>query len=295
MQELLRIAIEVVVFLLMLAVGLDCTASGFHQSATRSRLIVTVTLAQFLCIPVIALAVVSLLGLPPGLSAGLLLISACPSGTISNTYTFLARGNSTLSVTLTTLSCLAAFAATPTVLFLLDSLAGKELKGTLTLPWQPLAKQLLISMALPVAMGLALRHRFPKRIEPLLNAARSLSAALVLALVALIVLTNPSEMGRQLQQIWTPALVITGCLFLLAGVVAVGFRLPKADRIAVFFELPCRNLAIAALLGMSVLKRPELVYRATAFFLVEAMVLLLIAGFLSVQLRRSSGWKAGGG
>ena len=83
-----------------------------------------------------------------------------------------------------------------------------------------------------------------------------------------------------------PALAITGALILVAGAVAFGFGLESADRRAVFFELPCRNLAIAALIGMSVLNRPELVYMATAFFLIEAVLLLGVVGILAAGSSR---------
>ncbi|MGI9244513.1 MAG: bile acid:sodium symporter family protein [Verrucomicrobiales bacterium] len=297
MQELLGIAIGSVVFLLMLAVGLDCTATGFRQCTSRPGLIATVTAVQFIGTPAVVLGMISLLGVAPATAAGLLLISACPSGSISNTYTFLARGNATLSVALTAISCLVAFVATPLVLFLLQSIVDEQLRGSLTLPWQPLAKQLVVSMALPVAIGLALRHRFSGMIERRLDFARLSSAVLVIALVVLIVVSNPAEMGRQLRQLWMPALAITTCLFAVAAVVALGFRLPKPERAAVFFELPCRNLAIAALIGLSVLERPELIYVATAFFLLEALLLLAVVGVISRGFRcgRHSGTEVGAG
>lgn len=288
MQELLRVAIEVTVFALMLAVGFDCTGASLRRSVTRPWLIGTVSLVQFVCIPPIVLGVVSLLDTPTGLAAGLLLIAACPSGAISNTYTFLARGNSSLSVTLTTASCLVALGATPAALWLLDTLAGVELRGTLTLPWQPLTKQLLVSMALPLALGLGFRRWLPAFADRVRRWSRLLSATLLLGLVALIVLTDPSEVARHLASIWLPGLTVSVCLFALAGAIGVAFRLPPGDRIAILFELPCRNLAIAALIGLSVLARPELVYIATAFFLIEAVLLLLIAGVFAARQGRLS-------
>jgi predicted Na+-dependent transporter len=107
-------------------------------------------------------------------------------------------------------------------------------------------------------------------------------------LVALIVLTDPSEVARHLASIWLPGLTVSVCLFALAGAIGVAFRLPPGDRIAILFELPCRNLAIAALIGLSVLARPELVYIATAFFLIEAVLLLLIAGVFAARQGRLS-------
>jgi BASS family bile acid:Na+ symporter len=44
--------------------------------------------------------------LPPDLSAGILLLAACPVGDIANVHTLLARANVALSVTVNTLSIL---------------------------------------------------------------------------------------------------------------------------------------------------------------------------------------------
>ena len=112
MEELLRLSLGIAVFVLMLGVGMDCTPRDIRRSAIRPSLLATVTAIQFLCIPAIVLGTTWILGLSPLLTTALLLVSACPSGTISNGYTFLSRGNSSLSVTFTTVSNLVAFVAT---------------------------------------------------------------------------------------------------------------------------------------------------------------------------------------
>jgi len=52
------------------------------------------------------------------------------------------------------------------------------------------------------------------------------------------------------------------------------FRLSSTDWPAVLFEFPCRNLSIAAVIGITVLNRPELVRFAAALFLIQALMLL---------------------
>jgi BASS family bile acid:Na+ symporter len=288
MQEFLRPAIGVAVFVLMLVVGLDCTAEGFRRGAARPFLIATVTLVQFVCIPALILLVVALLGVPPAVAAALLLVGASPSGSISNAYTFLARGSTALSVTLTAASSLVAFGATPLALSVAGHLGGAEIADSLTFPPGPLLRQLLISMMLPLATGFALRKRFPDLGERFLQTARGICVVVILAVVSLTVATNPAEVWKQVQALATPVLVITPCLFAIAWLVGRAFRLGSSDMRAVLFELPCRNVALAMLIALSVLQRPDLAYIAMAFFLLEAVLLLLLAGILP-GIRRPEG------
>ena len=72
--------------------------------------------------------------------ASLVLVCCCPAGTISNSYTFISRGSTALSVALTAVSCLLATLATPAALWLflrLIEVSGEALHvpaGPLSVP-----------------------------------------------------------------------------------------------------------------------------------------------------------------
>ena len=67
-------------------------------------------------------------------------------------------------------------------------------------------------------------------------------------------------------------------LFLVGWLIGLGFRLRMAEGWDVSCELPCRNLAITAIIGISVLNRPEVVRFSAALFVVQAaMMLMLVA------------------
>jgi hypothetical protein len=53
---------------------------------------------QFTIMPTCGWLVSTVLGLPPALAVGLILVSCCPGGAASNVVTHVARGNVTLSV-----------------------------------------------------------------------------------------------------------------------------------------------------------------------------------------------------
>jgi len=280
MHELLRLWLGLAVFVLMLSVGMDCTGGGFRRTAARPLLLVVATLVQYVCIPALMLAVVFLLRIPPGVATALILVSACPSGTISNAYTFLSRGNTSLSVALTAISNLVALAATPLAVAAAAALAGAEIASSLAFPPGALLRQLLFAMLLPLGLGFALRRRFEGWVIGNLKRIRAICLVLIVSVVTLSVLMKPAEIAGHMRDLAAPVLIITPVLFAVALAVSRAFGLGAGDRRAILFELPCRNVALAMLISMTVLGRPELAFVAVAFFILESILLLGMAAVI---------------
>ena len=283
MQDALRPALMAAVFILMLAVGMDCTARDFRRSTARPALLGVLTAIQYLCIPALILGVTTILNLDTVVTTALLLIGTCPSGTISNAFTFLARGNTALSITLTALSNLVAFLAMPLALAAVSRVAGGIISDSLSFAPALLLKQLLLSMIIPLALGFAIRSWFSIFVLNHLKKIRALCIVLILAVVALTVFSNPPEIARQLKTLVLPVLIITPLLFALAWIVARGFRTDPQSKKAILFELPCRNVALAMLIALAVLNRPDLAYVAMAFFMIETTLILALASTLGRQ------------
>ena len=268
---------KIAVFGLMLGVGMDCTRVGFLGMAKSWGLISAATAIQFIGIPAVVLGVVLWLDVPPIAATGLLLVGTCPSGSISNAYTFLARGNTSFSVTLTTISNVVALIATPVVLTFVASIAGTEIAKALEFPPGPLLQQLFLSMVLPLAIGFFVRARYSEFVLRNLKKIRAGCGILIVLVVTISVCTDPSEIASQLQVLWLPSLLITPFLFALAFAIALAFKVQEGDRVALLFELPCRNVALAMLVALTVMGNSPVAFASLAFFLLEAVLLLALA------------------
>ena len=62
----------------------------------------------------------------PSIALGMILVSSCPAGNISNFLTHFARGNTALSVSISTLSTLAAIVMTPVNIAFWGGLYGRR-------------------------------------------------------------------------------------------------------------------------------------------------------------------------
>ena len=87
--------------IIMFGIGMTLSASDFKEVFSHPKKVLIGVLAQFIIMPLTAFALAKLLGLPPEIAVGVILVGSCPGGTSSNVMTFLARGNTALSVTIT--------------------------------------------------------------------------------------------------------------------------------------------------------------------------------------------------
>jgi len=272
MKLAVDVAIPLITFLLLVAVGLDLTRHDFERLRRRPGLIAAGLIGPLVLLPPIALLLVAVVRPPEQIAAGLLLIAVCPVGGVSNTYSYLARASTALSVTLTGLSCLLATVTIPALTLAFELLLGRPLG--LSVPARLLFAQLVAVLAMPVALGMYVRHRWPvaaTRHEPSLRQAGFVGLAL---LIVFVVVQQGPEFVRHL----ATAVLASGGFVLLSGVAGIGVgRLvarDRADRFTLAVEFATRNVAIATAVAVTLAGRIELAVFATTYFLTEVPIML---------------------
>lgn len=105
--------------LVMFGMGLTLTASDFARVFRRPAGVALGVAGQFTIMPLTAFVLALALRLPPELAVGVILLGCCPGGTASNVITYLARGDVSLSVSMTAVSTVLAPLATPLLVLLL--------------------------------------------------------------------------------------------------------------------------------------------------------------------------------
>ncbi|WP_425488596.1 bile acid:sodium symporter family protein [Corynebacterium anserum] len=153
--------ISMMISIIMLCMGLTLTLPDFSLVIRRPLPIIIGVLAQFIIMPVGAVAVAKLLGLNPMLAIGLLMLGSVPGGTTSNVVAYLSRGDVALSVTMTSVSTILSPLVTPIIML---TLAGEEtpVNGA-TMAWS-----LVQTVLLPVIGGLIIRVVFDRLVTALL-------------------------------------------------------------------------------------------------------------------------------
>lgn len=176
---------------------------------------------QFLVMPMVAFILSRILELSPELTLGMMLVGTSAGGTASNVITYLAGGNVALSVSMTSVSTLAAIAFMP---FLTWLYLGEEIQ----LPTLSMLQTLAGIILIPVVLGMTIRALITRykpslfyRWEMLFP---SLSALAIILIVGIVVGLNQSQLSYL-----SLALVIGIVLHNLIGMTS-GYMLSKALR-----------------------------------------------------------------
>jgi bile acid transporter len=154
LTELETTLLGVMMMVIMLGMGSSMTYRDFLIAFRRPKAILVGLLSQYLIMPFLGYALALLLGLPPAMAAGLILIACMPGGTTSNVFAYFSKGVLALSIMMTTVSTLVAVVTVPLLLSFYGGLAG--LSGDYVIPAGNVA-QVLVVLLVPTVIGMGLR------------------------------------------------------------------------------------------------------------------------------------------
>ncbi len=154
LTELETTLLGVMMMVIMLGMGASMTPRDFRIAFRKPKGIIVGLLSQFAVMPFLGFALAMLLGLPPALVVGLILIACMPGGTTSNIFAYFSKGVLALSIMMTTVSTLVAVVMVPTLLTFYGGLAG--VSGDYAIPPANVA-QVLVVLLVPTVLGMFLR------------------------------------------------------------------------------------------------------------------------------------------
>lgn len=264
-------------FVMMLAMGMTLGVPDFTRVVTRPLGFAVGAVGQLIVLPLVAFAIARGFSLSAELAIGLMLIAACPGGVTSNAVTYLARGDTALSILLTVFSSLLAFLSVPIVVNL--GLIGFGLEaGEIRLPFGETAITLFTTTALPVFIGMFVRARWPGVAgdwhRPLLYGS---FAALMLMVLSLGVSLMGEDLTSLLMGGSLPVALLIAVMMSLGLAASRAVGLAPAQRRTVAIELGLQNFTLALVLAFSILEEPRylgpaLLYLPTMFAAVGLLV-----------------------
>ncbi len=223
-----RPAIVPLLGLIMLGMGLTLTLQDFGRVFRRMKPVAGGVIFQFCIMPLFAWLTARLLHLNGPLTAGLVLVGACPGGTASNVICYLAGGDVALSITMTACSTLLAVALTP---FLTWLYVGQAVP----VPVLKMLVSIFKIVLLPVGAGVVLNTFFRAYFRKIRQLFPLVSVAAIVFIIAIVVALNRQNIAVTG---WSVALAVA--VHNLAGLTA-GYG---AARLLGWEERICRTIAI---------------------------------------------------
>lgn len=238
----MTVAVPWLLALIMLGMGMTLQGKDFAIVARRPWALVAGVAAQYVVMPALAWLIATALDLSPALAAGLILVGAAPGGTASNVMVFLSRGDTALSVAMTSVSTLLAPLLTP---LLVLALAGQMLPVDTGALFVSIVQIVLV----PVVLGLLLRRLLPRVVERLLDAMPFVSVAGITAVVLAVVAAS-AETIYSVGLLVVLAVVVHNALGLAGGYgIARVLGMDTAGKRAISIEVGMQNSGLAAALA----------------------------------------------
>lgn len=236
------VAVPWLLSLIMLGMGLTLRPADFAVVARRPWALLLGVAAQYVVMPLLGFGLAQALDLSPALAAGMVLVGSAPGGTASNVMVYLSRGDTALSVAMTSVSTLLAPLLTPLlVLWLAGEFLPVDAGGLFT--------SILQIVLVPVLLGIALRALLPGPVERVLDALPLLSVAAITAVVVVVVAAS-SETLLSVGLFVVVAVVLHNALGLGLGyAIARACGMSTSARRAVSIEVGMQNSGLAAALA----------------------------------------------
>lgn len=262
---------------IMLGMGMTLRPVDFVIIGKRPLAVLLGVAAQYVVMPGLGYGLAVLLDLPTMLAVGMVLVGAAPGGTASNVMVFLARGDTALSVAMTTVSTLLAPLLTPVLVWLL---AGEFL------PVAPgdLFFSIVQVVVVPIVLGLILRRFLPGTVDRLTDVLPLVSVLGITAVVVIVVAGSAATL-LSVGLLVVLAVIAHNLLGLALGYgIAKVCRLPITGRRAVSIEVGMQNSGLAAALATAHFS-PAAALPAAVFSVWHNVSGSLLAGYWS---RRSA-------
>lgn len=234
---------------IMFGVALNLRITDFKKLAETPKSAVTALVSQWIALPLVSLALVVVLKPPPSIALGMLLVSACPGGNVSNFMSLTAKGNAALSVGITTVSTLLCIVMTPLVfagLVAASGLGATEIDVSI----DPLGmvKTVATIIIFPLVLGMVLAEKAPKIVEKMKKPMSILSMLIFLAFVVLAFTKNWEHFLEHIGRVFFLVMIHNAIALATGYGIAKAMRLPERDSRSVSIETGIQNSGLGLVL-----------------------------------------------
>ncbi len=234
----------------MFGISLDISVDDFRKVIESPKAAIIGLISQFLLLPALTFLVILVLQPAPSLALGMMMVAACPGGNISNFMTHMAKGNTALSVSLTSVGTVLSIFMTPLNLELWASLyapTASILKAVSLDIWE-VFKTIATLIGIPLILGMSFRQKFPRQAIALSKKVKPISI-LIFASFVVIAFANNFSIFTQYFQLIVIIVFLHNALALLLGYYSAKVGgLPENDRKTLAIETGIQNSGLGLIL-----------------------------------------------
>lgn len=265
---------------LMFDLGLTLKGEDFLLVLRRFKAVIAGMIGQLLVLPLLAFLIARIMGLSPIFTIGLVLIACCPGGSSSNVFSMLARGDVALSVSLTAVSSLITLITVPFIMQWTTASLGESIG--ITLPVGNLLVQNLLTMLLPILLGIGIRKFYPKAASAIDKVLSKLAFPALMLLAGVFFIQHRTTIADNITSLGLAVTVLLLSAIAVAALLCLIFRLRSQERRTIIIEVGMQNAAQAIAIATSpfVFADGRFAIPAILYALMMNIILLIYVGFI---------------
>lgn len=238
----LRAYIPWMLGIIMFGMGMTMTVADFKSVLQSPKAVGIGVVAQFVVMPGLAFLLCQLFRLPAEIAIGVILVGCCPGGTASNVITYMAKGNTALSVACTSVSTLLAPILTPAIFYLLAS-------QWININALSMLVSILQVVLFPIVLGLIVRGLLKQKVNTYIQVMPLISVIAIVAIVAAIIAGSKTQILQSGLLILVVVALHNGLGYLLGYWASRMFKLAEIDCRAVSIEVGMQNSGLGVALA----------------------------------------------
>ena len=236
--------VNYLLMVVMFGMGLTMKLSDFAVVFSRPRDVLIGCTAQFVVMPLLAFAIGKIFGLGDELLVGVVLVGTCPGGTSSNVITYLSKGDTALSVGMTSINTMLAPFLTPALTWL-------YLRTSVSVDIKAMFLSIIQVVVVPIGLGLLINRLFGKQTRKITDVLPLISVTAICLIVAAVVSHNSEKILSTGLVIFAVVILHNLLGYLCGYLVGVLFRMDLPRKKAVAIEIGMQNSGLATTLAGS--------------------------------------------
>lgn len=240
--------------IIMFGVALDIKYEHFKNIVQYPKSAILGVFSQIVVLPALTYILVILLNPPPSIAMGMILISACPGGNISNFISALAKANVALSVSLTAISTLTATFVTPINFAFWGGMyvryfeKARHLNVPIEIDFLQMAQTVFILLGVPLIAGMWIGYKFPEISKKYHKTIRTTSIILYMTFIVGALIANAKYIPMVILPLGFVVMLLNAQTLFTGYFVSTIFKLPRADRRTISIETGIQNSGLALVL-----------------------------------------------
>ena len=236
--------VNYLLMVVMFGMGLTMKLSDFAVVFSRPRDVLIGCTAQFVVMPLLAFALGKFFGLEEELLVGVVLVGTCPGGTSSNVITYLSKGDTALSVGMTSINTMLAPFLTPALTWL-------YLRTSVSVDVKAMFLSIIQVVVVPIGLGLLINRLFGKQTRKITDVLPLISVTAICLIVAAVVSHNSEKILSTGLVIFAVVILHNLLGYLCGYLVGILFRMDLPRKKAVAIEIGMQNSGLATTLAGS--------------------------------------------